>query len=452
MVPGRAVAAPDNPYRDYYVWRDEPPPDSPKDVVFPDQEDSIWELRPARPAQYYLHHFYKHQPDLNIDQPRGPRRDRAGSWASGCELGRLGVPRRRRAVPARQDDVPGERDAVRPARLPRATCGRSSAGASATRVLLGEVNLPPQGAAKPSSAASDGDELHMQFDFIGMQSIYLSLARGDARPARQGAAQPARAARRTRQWANFVRNHDELTLDKLTDDGAAGGLRRLRARPGHAALRPRAAAPAADRCSTATRAGSGWSTACCSPCPARRCCSTARRSGWARTSTSRAGWPCARRCSGPPARNGGFSTAARRGCRGRWPRARSGPEHVNVADQRRDPDSLLDFIAAADPALPRSRPELGWADFTVLDQPHRHVLAHESPGTTVRIVAVHNLGPETVPCTLTLEGCDGSTTSSTYCSRPRTPRSTTQDGPRWRWTATATAGCGSALQTSKRLA
>ncbi|CAN0402143.1 unnamed protein product, partial [Phaeothamnion confervicola] len=59
----------DNPFRDYYVWRDTQPPNTSGSVVFPDQEDSIWELD-ERTGEWYLHHFYKHQPDLNLANPR----------------------------------------------------------------------------------------------------------------------------------------------------------------------------------------------------------------------------------------------------------------------------------------------------------------------------------------------------------------------------------------------
>ena len=58
----------DNPYRDWFVWADEPPTDGPQGVVFPDQETSLWQYDDEA-GQYYLHRFYKFQPDLNIDNP-----------------------------------------------------------------------------------------------------------------------------------------------------------------------------------------------------------------------------------------------------------------------------------------------------------------------------------------------------------------------------------------------
>ncbi len=83
-------------------------------------------------------------------------------------------------------------------------------------VLLGEVNVPYKDQLA-FFGGPDGDGLNMQFDFIGMQNIFLSLARGDARPIAKALKQRPRLDV-TSQWANFLRNHDELTLDKLSDD------------------------------------------------------------------------------------------------------------------------------------------------------------------------------------------------------------------------------------------
>ena len=106
-------------------------------------------------------------------------------------------------------------------------------------------------------------------------------------------------------------------------------------------------------------------------------------------------------------RNGGFSNAAR----SRLPRplveGAFGPAHVNAAAQRRDPDSLHAFIGLLTKRY-RESPELGWADFSVLDQPHHQVLAHECAWDDRRIVAVHNLSPESCTVPLNLEGCDDS--------------------------------------------
>jgi hypothetical protein len=81
------------------------------------------------------------------------------------------------------------------------------------------------------------------------------------------------------------------------------------------------------------------------------------------------------------------------------------PEFVNVADQRRDEDSLLSFMKLLIRRY-RESPELGWGAFRVLDQPHPEVLAHLCSWDDGALVAVHNLGPEPRTVPLSLEDCD----------------------------------------------
>jgi glycosidase len=104
-------------------------------------------------------------------------------------------------------------------------------------------------------------------------------------------------------------------------------------------------------------------------------------------------------------RNGGFSRARPSRLVRPVTEGPFAPEHVNVADQRRDEDSLQAFIKLLIKRY-RESPELGWSQFSVLDQPHRNVLAHECAQDERRIVSLHNLAA--TPCTvpLTLDGCD----------------------------------------------
>ena len=104
-------------------------------------------------------------------------------------------------------------------------------------------------------------------------------------------------------------------------------------------------------------------------------------------------------------RNGGFSRAPASRLRRPVTSGPFGPEHVNVADQRADPDSLLNFLTLLIRRY-RQSPELGWADLEVLDQPHRHVLAHQCTWDDRRLVAVHNLSPESCTVPLELNECD----------------------------------------------
>ena len=136
----------DNPYRDYYVWRDTEPPDTSDQVVFPDKEDSIWELD-ERTGQWYLHHFYKHQPDLNVSNPkvRDEIMRAIGFW---LELGIDGF--RVDAVPfflddlETQDDTGLSGDPHALLRQIRAFLARRKGSA----MLLGEVNCRARAAAR----------------------------------------------------------------------------------------------------------------------------------------------------------------------------------------------------------------------------------------------------------------------------------------------------------------
>jgi trehalose synthase len=390
-----------SPYRDFYVWRDGPPPDTSKDVAFPDKENSIWEYD-EKTEQWYLHRFYRTQPDLNITNPlvRDEIVKAMGFW---LELGISGF--RVDAVPfmiettgvdqAELERFPDPHEFLRHL---RSFVGRRTGDG----ILLGEVNLPHRD-QKLFFGGKDGDELSMQFDFIGMQNLFLSLARQDARPLAR-ALQERPVISTESQWATFVRNHDELTLDKLSDSereevfAAFGsdptmqlygrGLRRRlppmldgdprRLRMVYSLLFSLPGTPVlfyGEEIGMGENLGIDGRLAVRTPMQ----------------------WTAER--------NGGFSRAAPSRLRRPMTEGAFGPEHVNVASQRDDPESLLAFIRRLIKRY-RESPELGWADFSVLDQPHRHVLAHECAWDDRRIVAVHNLSPESCSAPLTLDDCD----------------------------------------------
>lgn len=168
-----------NPYRDYYVWRDTEPGDTSDEVVFPDQEDSIWEFD-ERTGEWYLHHFYKHQPDLNLAHPAVMDEilRTIGFWV---ELGIDGF--RVDAVPffhQNKENTGTKTMAVDPhvvLRKIRGFLNRRKGDA----VLLGEVNVPHE-ERRAYFGGDAGDQLHMMFDFVGMQATWLALARQDPAP------------------------------------------------------------------------------------------------------------------------------------------------------------------------------------------------------------------------------------------------------------------------------
>jgi trehalose synthase len=391
----------DSPFRDFYVWRADQPPDTSDQVVFPDQEDSIWEYE-QKTEEWYLHRFYKTQPDLNITNPlvRDEIVKSMGFW---LQLGVSGF--RVDAVPFMietmgVDDAELARfhDPHDYLRHMRSFLGRRTGDG----ILLGEVNLPHKDQAT-FFGGSEGNELTMQFDFIGMQNLYLSLARQDARPLATALTKRPPVSPDS-QWATFVRNHDELTLDKLSDSERAEvfaafgpdpemqmygrGLRRRlptmlegdprRIRMAYSLM---FSLPGSPVLFYGEEIGMGENLSV----EGRLAVRTPMQ------------WTAQR--------NGGFSAAAR----SRLPRplveGGFGPEHVNVADQRTDPDSLLAFVTLLIRRY-RQSPELGWADFRVLDQPHHHVLAHECRWDDRRIVLVHNLSPVSCTVPLTVDNAD----------------------------------------------
>ena len=202
-------------YHDFYVWADEQPPEPPDGVVFPDKEDSNWDFD-EEARQWFLHRFYHHQPELNVAnaEVRDELAQVMGYW---LEQGLAGF--RIDAVPFLLEPTGLPEGAiVDPHELLRDLrryVGRRRGDA----MLLGEVNLPPD-ELRTFFGDEDGDELHMCFNFPLNQALYLALARGEAEPL-ANALRTLPEIPEDCQWANFVRNHDELTLDKLSEDERA---------------------------------------------------------------------------------------------------------------------------------------------------------------------------------------------------------------------------------------
>ncbi|MGI8531571.1 MAG: alpha-amylase family protein, partial [Geodermatophilaceae bacterium] len=398
-----ARASRSSQYRDWYVWRDDPPADTAADVVFPDQETSIWAYD-DKAGQYYLHRFYKYQPDLNVANPavRDEVAKIMGFW---LELGVSGF--RVDAVPFFLDTagITGGHSALPDPheylRALRSFLGRRTGDA----VLLGEVNLPHREQQKFFGGPAGG-ELTMLFDFIAMQKMYLALARADARPLARALLTRPRTTPDS-HWATFVRNHDELTLDKLSDAerqevftafGPAPemqiygrGLRRRlppmldgdprRIRMVYSLL---FSLPGTPVLFYGEEIGMGENLA-------------AEGRSAVRTPMQ---WTAER--------NGGFSTAASSRLPGPVVEGGFGPEHVNVAAQQRDPESLLSFMTLLIRRY-RECPELGWGMFEVLDQPVRAVLAHRCSWDGQAIVALHNLSAQPQTVSLTLDDFDEDT-------------------------------------------
>jgi trehalose synthase len=403
----------DSPYRDFYVWRDEPP-EHDVDSVFPDQEDSVWTFD-ERAGQYYLHRFYRHQPDLNVANPavRDEIAKVMGFW---LQLGLSGF--RVDAVPffletlgidGGAEALPEPHDYLRSL---RELLGRRAGDA----VLLGEVNLPHDQQREFFGGAA-GDELTMQFDFIGMQKLYLSMARQDAGPLAEALLARPQVSPDC-QWATFVRNHDELTLDKLSDDERQEVFAAFGPEPEmqvYGRGLTRRLPPMLDGDPRRLR----MAYSLLFSLPGTPVLFYGEEIGMGENLAADGRLAVRTPMQWTAGKNGGFSTARPSRLPGPVVEGGFSPEHVNVEAQRRDPDSLLAFITLLVRRY-RECPELGWGDFEVLDQPHPAVLAHRCTWDEASLVALHNLGPEplTVPVELAgeLDGalltdllCDGDT-------------------------------------------
>ncbi|MCJ1697578.1 alpha-amylase family protein [Rathayibacter caricis] len=386
-----ARSSPDSPYRDYYVWRDEVPADQPANV-FPDVEDGVWSFDDEA-GQYYLHNFYRHQPDLNTDNPavRDEIAKLVGFW---LQLGVDGF--RVDAVPFLIE--PGAHDEHEWLRLLRRFVSRRSGEA----MMLGEVNVS-RDQQLAFFGGTDADELSMQFDFIGNQRLYLALARGDSTPLAEAIASRPEISIGS-QWANFARNHDELTLDQLEDSErdevfaafapdesqrihGRGIVRRLPPMLGGDPRRLRMvysllfSLPGVPVLYYGEEIGMGENPSI----PGR---------GAVRTPMQ---WSSAA--------NGGFSRADASALIAPVTGDGFSPEHVNAADQLKSPESLLAHLKGL-AWLYRRSPEIGWGEYTHLPADESCVFAHRMSASTGTTVAVHNFASSPRTAALTLPGTE----------------------------------------------
>ncbi len=198
-----------NPKADWYVWGDDDQRWSEARVIFHDTEPSNWSWDPQR-QQHYWHRFFHHQPDLNFDnaEVQSAMLDVVRYW---LDIGLDGF---------RLDAVPYlfERDGTNGENLPetheflkrvRKEIDRSHPG----KVLLAEANQWPSDVVQ---YFGQGDECHMCFHFPLMPRMYLSAKRGDRGPIESIMAETPPIPDGC-QWGLFLRNHDELTLEMVSD-------------------------------------------------------------------------------------------------------------------------------------------------------------------------------------------------------------------------------------------
>ena len=203
-------AAPGSKERDFYVWSENQEPYKEARIIFKDFETSNWAWDPLAKA-YYWHRFYSHQPDLNFANPAVRRAifDVVDFW---LDMGVDGL---------RLDAVPYlfERDGTSCENLPEThlflkDLRRHVDARHRNRMLLAEANQWPEEAVSYFGA---GDECHMAFHFPLMPRIFMSVHMEDRFPIVDILGQTPEIPANS-QWTLFLRNHDELTLEMVTDE------------------------------------------------------------------------------------------------------------------------------------------------------------------------------------------------------------------------------------------
>ena len=207
----RARRAPkSSPERNYYVWSDDPTKYKDVRIIFTDYETSNWTWDPVA-QQYYWHRFFHHQPDLNYDSPEVQQEiiKVLDYW---CSMGVDGF---------RLDAIPYlfEREGTNGENLPETHAYLKTLRSYIDEhypgvCFLAEANMWPEDSA---SYFGNGDECHMNYHFPVMPRMFMALQREDRYPITdifdQTPAIPDNC-----QWAIFLRNHDELTLEMVTDE------------------------------------------------------------------------------------------------------------------------------------------------------------------------------------------------------------------------------------------
>ncbi|QWT18845.1 alpha-amylase family protein [Bacillus sp. NP157] len=376
-----ACSDPTSRYRDWYVWSKTKPANADEGMVFPGVQKSTWTYE-KRAKAWYFHRFFDFQPDLDTSNPyvQAEILKIMGFWT---QLGVSGF--RMDAVPfviaTKGADVRRPKEQFDMLRSFRELLQWRKGDA----IILAEANVLPKDDL--AYFGDDGDRLQMMFNFQVNQNLFYALASGDVRPL-AGALEKTRPRPATGQWALFLRNHDELDLGRLTarqrervfaefgpdkdmqlyDRGIrrrlAPMLRNDRRRlelayslmltlPGTPVLR------------YGDEIGMGDDLAL----PERECARTPMQ--W--SAEPFAGFTDAKRPVAPIISDGPF-----------------GYPHVNVAAQRRDPGSLMNWMER----VIRARKEIlevSWGDFEVLPLDDNAVLMMRYTWRGNAVVFLHNL-------------------------------------------------------------
>ena len=372
---------PKSKYRDWYVWSPKKPKNAAAGVVFPGVQKTTWTYDEVAKA-YYFHRFYDFQPDLNTANPEVQAEilKIMGFW---LQLGVSGF--RMDAVPfviaTKGAGVTKPKEQYEMLR----TFSQFLNWREGDAIILGEANVLPD--TDMHYFGNAAERIQMMFNFEVNQHLFLSLATSDSRPLKK-AMQATKPRPATAQWGQFLRNHDELDLGRLEESernavfAAFGpdadmqlynrGIRR-RLAPMLAGDRRRlelayslmVTMPGTPVIRYGDEIGMGDNL----NLPERNCARTPMQ------------W------SNEP--NAGFTKSDKPV----MPVIDTGPygfEHVNVAAQRRDPNSLLDWMERII-RMRKEVPEIGWGDFSFVSARATDVLIMRYDWRGSSALFIHNL-------------------------------------------------------------
>jgi maltose alpha-D-glucosyltransferase / alpha-amylase len=383
-----ARSDPSSPYRDWYVWSADEPPNKHQGTVFPGEQTETWTLD-SQAGAWFFHRFYDFQPDLNWANPsvRAEIAKVMGFW---LQLGVSGF--RIDAAPFVIEDVspgvdPGPRDfAILDSWRSETQWQVGDA------VLLCEANVPPSDVATFVGSRPDApsDRAQLMFDFLLNPRIWLALARQDAEPMVEALTTAVRLPKGG-QWVTFLRNHDELDLSRLTDEQRGDAFRAFAPRPdmrlyGRGIRRRLAPMLKGDQRHIELAYALQFSL------PGTPVLRYGEEIGMGENLGLDGRESVRTPMQWDDGPNAGFSTAAPEQLVRPIPtRGPFSAKRINVRDQHRNPNSLLRWFENLTQAL-RMAPEIGTGKCEIVDVPlPRAVLAHRFDAPSGAILLLHNL-------------------------------------------------------------
>ncbi|MCD0423187.1 alpha-amylase family protein [Rubrivivax sp. JA1024] len=377
----QARADPNSPYRDWYVWSDKKPAHADQGMVFPGVQKTTW-TRDKLAKAWYFHRFYDFQPDLNTANPYVQEEilKIMGFW---IQLGVSGF--RMDAVPfVIATKGPKVKKPVEQFDMLR-TFREFLQWRKGDAIILAEANVRPDDDLH--YFGDDGERMHMMFNFHVNQHLFYALASADTGPLAKALAD-TKPRPATAQWGLFLRNHDELDLGRLTkaqrrtvfetfgpdknmqlyDRGIrrrlapmlGGDQRRLEL--AYSLMMTLPGTPV-------IRYGDEIAMGDDLALPERRCARTPMQ--W--STEPHGGFTKSDKPEIPVIDHGAYGFA-----------------HVNVAQQRRDPDSMLNWTERII-RMRKEVPEIGWGDFKVIAARDPAVLILRYDWRNNSVLFVHNL-------------------------------------------------------------